>query len=562
MQITAQHGDTTTTVLADRLLEVMVEEDPLNDALDGYPHFTDRLADLDETAEQELRAVAAAIAAEAARLPASTDTAVIIQQAQSVVARLDARLVEHTMSGYDHSPLGRLLGAMPIARPSGDVQEADFLARLAAIPVFLAHAAERHRAGVAAGRVPVADRTAHAVARIERYLAAPPDDPFAAVPLSMAAAERRETVLADTVRPAMAAYRDVLREEIAPHGRPAERPGLCWVTDGELSYAGLARVHTTTDRSADELHRIGLDLVARLDEEYAQLGAQEFGMTGAAAVRAHLRTAPELRWSGAEEILDAARVGIARAEAAAPDWFGIRPEQACTVAPSPDGDGPVAFYVPPALNGSRPGTYFANVAVPAQRCRVTAEALAFHEAVPGHHFQFTIAQNLDGMLPLRRMAWINSYIEGWGLYAERLADEMGLYSGPEARLGMLAMDSLRAARLVVDTGLHAFGWGRQRAVDYLLTNTLLSADEAGAEADRYIEFPGQALSYMVGRLEIERLRTRCAAELGGRFDIRNFHDAVLSGGPLPMAVLDSALATWSSEQLEHAGTTGSKPRSN
>lgn len=530
--------------LAGQLLDVLAEEDPLNDALDGYPHYADRLADLGETAQRELRDRCVAIADRAAAEPDSVDRAVVLQQAESVLARLDARLVEHTMSGYDHSPLGRLFGVLPMARPSDPAQERNFLGRLAGIPEFLDSAAVRHRTGVGAGRTPVADRAEHAITRIDDYLAAPADCPFRSVPLSPAAAAERDDLLAGSVRPALAGYREVLSAEIAPHGRPAERPGLCWVTEGERSYAALARMHTTTARTPEELHQIGVDLLKELDGEYAHLGNAAFGLADAGAVRDRLRSDPALRWRDADEILAGAAAAVARAEGAAPDWFDRRAETSCVVEAAPDADGPSAYYIPPALDGSRPGTYFANVSRPTERTRYVAEATAFHEAVPGHHFQLSLAQGLGDLLPLRRLAWINSYVEGWGLYAERLADEMGLYSGPLARLGMLAMDSLRAARLVVDTGLHAFGWSRARAREYLLANTVLTGAEAGAEVDRYIEFPAQALSYMVGRLEFQRLRRRSESTLAAAFDIRRFHNVVLGGGPLPMAVLASVVDEW------------------
>jgi uncharacterized protein (DUF885 family) len=537
--------DSMVATLAGRILDVMAEEDPLADFLEGYPHFADRLADLSEEAQQELRARAAEIAAEALRGgQESVDRAVIVQQAESVLARIDARLVEHTMSGYDHSPLGRLLGVLPVARPADAEQEQNFLGRLSGIGTFLAQAAVRHRAGVAAGRTPVADRAAHAISRIDAYLADPGSDPFAAVPLGAAASGTRDRLLAEVMRPAMAAYRDVLSHEIAPHGRPPERVGLCWVSGGEGSYAGLVRMHTTTERTPEQLHQTGIELIKRLNEEYAEIGAQAFGPADSSEVRERLRSDPELRWGGTEEILAAAREAIARAENVAPRWFRARPEASCVVEAAPDPDGPSAYYLPPALNGSRPGTYYANVSTPGERARYVAEATAFHEAVPGHHFQLSLAQGLTGLLPLRRLAWINSYVEGWGLYTERLADEMGLYSGPLARLGMLAMDSLRAARLVVDTGLHAFGWSRARSIEYLLANTMLSPTEAAGETDRYIEFPAQALSYMVGRLELQRLRARSEAALGADFDVRGFHDVVLENGPLPMDVLDSVIANW------------------
>jgi uncharacterized protein (DUF885 family) len=264
-------------------------------------------------------------------------------------------------------------------------------------------------------------------------------------------------------------------------------------------------------------------------------------------VHHRLRTDPALKWTSAEELLAGARSAMDRAEQVAPQWFGVMPSQACQLQAVPEADAPHeagAFYYPPALDGSKPGIYYANTYKATERDRYVSEAIAFHEAVPGHHFQLTISQELTGLPKLRRYALINSYSEGWGLYCERLADEMGLYSDDVAKLGMLAMDSMRAARLVVDTGLHAFGWSRQRTVEYLRENTVMSEVEIQSETDRYIELPGQALSYMVGRLEIQRLRARAAAERGTAFDIKAFHDLVLSSGPLPMAVLDGVVAEW------------------
>jgi uncharacterized protein (DUF885 family) len=198
----------------------------------------------------------------------------------------------------------------------------------------------------------------------------------------------------------------------------------------------------------------------------------------------------------------------------------------------------------PSLDGRRPGTYFANTYQPGERHRHTSEVTAFHEAVPGHHLQLSIAGELTDLPMLRRLANVNAYTEGWGLYCERLAEEMGLYSGDVARLGMLAMDAVRAGRLVVDTGMHARRWSRQQAVDYLTANTPMPVLEVNTEVDRYIAYPGQALSYMVGRLEILRIRAAAERALGDRFDIRTFHDLVIGGGPLPLNVLDQVIAEW------------------
>jgi uncharacterized protein (DUF885 family) len=534
---------------SNELLDLLAQEDPLNDAMEGYPHHADRLADLDESAQHELRDRAAAIAA---RMDTDgpdgddwIDRAVVRQQAEALITRIDARLVEHTMLGYDHSALGRLLGVLPAARPVGTDQERNFLARLAAIPEFLEKAARRHRAGVASGRTPVAQRASQAIALLDTHLAGTGRDPFGDVPLSAAAATPRDRLWVEKIRPAFAAYCTVLNGEIAPHGRSQQRPGLCWVTDGERSYANLVRMHTTTARTPEQLHRTGVDHLEALADEYSEAGKQAFGLSDATAVRDRLRSDVSLRWRHSDEILAAARAAIVRAEAAARRWFTVVPAEPCDIVAAPEIDGPAGYYIPMALDGARPGTYFVNVGRPRERGRSVAEATAFHEGIPGHHLQFSIARGLAGLLPLRRLAWINSYIEGWGLYAERLASEMGLYSDPLAELGMLAQDSLRAARLVVDTGIHAFGWSRERAIRYLLANTLLGSSEAANEIDRYIEYPGQALSYLVGRLELERLRSRAQKTLGKKFDIKAFHDVVLGAGPLPMDVLDRVINIWS-----------------
>jgi uncharacterized protein (DUF885 family) len=201
----------------------------------------------------------------------------------------------------------------------------------------------------------------------------------------------------------------------------------------------------------------------------------------------------------------------------------------------------------PSSDGTRPGTYFANVHAATVRPRYVAEAIAFHEAIPGHHLQLSTALGLEDLPLLRRIGDFNAYVEGWGLYAERLAHEMGLYSDDVALLGMLTMDSMRAGRLVVDTGLHALGWSRRQAVDYLVENTPMAKVEIEAEIDRYITYPGQALSYMVGRLEILRIREAAEKALGERFDIKEFHDLVLGGGALPLSVLDAVVAEWVAE---------------
>jgi uncharacterized protein (DUF885 family) len=538
--------------LADQMLAIMHDENPIAASQFSIPGYDDRLPDLraESATERRTRAEQVARQVDSADTETRQDTltrAVIVQQAAVLADRAATRLVEHTLAHPLTAPAGKLLVGLPVLRPKGEVAEQGYLIRLAAIPEYLDQAVARHREGVEAGRLPVARAGRAGVAYLDRYLADPDGDPLARPELSESRSVERERLLADVVRPAFRRYRDVLDTELTPQGRPDEQPGLCWLPDGETKYATLARMHTTTERSPEELHRTGLELIERLAEEYAEVGSRAFGKSTAAQVMQRLRTDPELRWGSAEELLATARATIERAEAASPAWFGRLPEARCVVEPAPPGEAPgspPAYYLRPALDGSRPGTYFANTYLVEERDRFTAEGIAFHEAVPGHHFQLALAQELTELPLLRRLARVTAYAEGWGLYAERLADEMGLYSSDLARLGMLAADSLRAARLVVDTGLHALGWTRQQVVDYLRANTVMSEVDLQAETDRYIEWPGQALSYMVGRLEIARLRAEAARELGSAFDIRGFHDTVLGNGILPLSVLAQVVGDW------------------
>jgi uncharacterized protein (DUF885 family) len=560
-EVSPVQGEESVAHLADELLDLMFTAEPLLATLLGVPGHDERLADPSAPAEQQTRARMLELAGRADRLAQSTvegedavTLAVVAQQARAWLDNIDAHALEYTICDFFAAPAASLLTFLPTVVVADAERAGAYLARLRAIPEYLTGVARRHRAGLASGRTPVAPLVRAAIAHLDRYLADPAADPLArqAPPDDYESfAEDRERVLAELVRPAFAAYRDVLASEIVDAGRPEERPGLCWLPDGEAMYAGLTRAHTTTERSPDELHRTGLDLIARLADEYAEVGLRAFGTADRGEIFARLRTDPQLRWGDAEELLTAARTAIGRAEAQAPRWFGRLPSQRCQVEPVPAGEapgGPGAYYNPPSLDGLRAGTYYANTHRVRERLRHTSEATAFHEAVPGHHFQLTVALELTDLPLLRRFADITSYTEGWGLYCERLAEEMGLYSGDLARLGMLTLDSMRASRLVVDTGLHAKGWTRQQAVDYMTEHTPMAPVEIVAEVDRYIASPGQALGYMVGRLEIQRIRAEAQHRLGERFDIRAFHDRVLGSGPLPLRVLDEVVTRWARAQ--------------
>ena len=335
-------------------------------------------------------------------------------------------------------------------------------------------------------------------------------------------------------------YRDVLISDVLPTARDDNKVGLVHLDGGLEIYQGLIKAHTTTELTAEHLHQRGLDLVKHIHEDFAELGQRVLGTSEVSEIFKRMATDANLRWETSEQMLEAVTDVVRRAESVAPEWFGKVPSVECAISAIPEveaeGSG-MAYYMPAAMDGSRAGTYYQNVSHPTERRVYDLESVAFHEAVPGHHFQLQLALEMSDLPNIRRMTLFNAYAEGWGLYSERLAFEMGLYSSDTQLLGMLAADVWRASRLVVDTGMHAFGWSRQQAIDFMATHTPASLEEITSEVNRYIAMPGQALSYMTGRLEIERLRATLNEKLASDFDVKRFHDEVLGSGALPLDVL-------------------------
>jgi uncharacterized protein (DUF885 family) len=312
-------------------------------------------------------------------------------------------------------------------------------------------------------------------------------------------------------------------------------------------YARAVRRYTSLNLSPAEIHQIGLDGISSLEDEYRSLGDKVLGTGDVPTIYERLRNDPALRFGTAEEVHRAAEGALARAREAIPNWFGRLPEAPCIVQPVPDvgaADTTIAYYFPPADDGSRPGIYFINVSEPTTRTRFEAEVLAFHESIPGHHLQIAIAQELPGVPTFRRNGSVTVFVEGWGLYTERLAEEMGLYSGDVARMGVLSFDSWRAGRLVVDTGLHYLGWSRQQAIDYFVENSPQATNNIVNEVDRYIGYVGQALAYKIGQRELFRLRAEAQRAMGSRFDIKGYHDTVLENGPVPLDLLGQLVSEW------------------
>lgn len=430
--------------------------------------------------------------------------------------------------------------------PTREVADA-MVDKVRSVATYFNDLADRHRDGVAAGRTPAAFATADTIAQLDEWLTSPLADDrllqIGATPADVdrgALLDRMRDAVADEVRPAVATYRAVLHDDVMPVAREDEEVGLLHLPGGEEAYATLARFYTTTDLTPQEIHEIGLEQVADLERQYAELGPSVVGTDDVPTILAALREDPNLHHTDGDEIVEASKRAMEKARGVMGDWFGRLPQSDCEVEPTTS--GAIAYYFRPALDGSRGGVFFMNVSEPEGWGRYEIESTSYHEGIPGHHLQIAIAQELDDLPDFRRTAFVTAYSEGWGLYSERLADEMGLYGSPLDRMGMLAADSMRACRLVVDTGLHALGWSRQQAIDYLLANSEKSVGHATAEIDRYAVTPGQALSYMIGRLEILRIREAAQQRQGDRFDIKEFHDVVLGSGALPLSLLADHVA--------------------
>ena len=373
--------------------------------------------------------------------------------------------------------------------------------------------------------------------------------PFAAITQRDTAPEFGQAIVktvGQDIVPALKRYRDFLATEYIPHAR--QTTAIAALPKGEDCYRARVRSYTTANLGAREIHQLGLDEMGRIEAEMRTIGERSFGTGNVPALVARLRDDPQYRFKSRTEIIQTAEQAIARAKAAMPSWFGRLPRGNLIVDPCQpyeEAKGCPNSYVPGTPDGKRPGRWRINAGDPTNQPRASLEGTAFHEGIPGHHLQVALGQEHTGNHPLVRYSFFSGFGEGWALYSERLADEMGLYSGDLDRLGDLGGgQALRAARLVVDPGLHVLGWSRDRAIQYMLAHVPESRAYIESEVDRYIADPGQATAYMIGRLEIERLRRESEQRLGPRFDIREFHDQVLEGGAVPLPLLRSRIESW------------------
>ncbi len=358
--------------------------------------------------------------------------------------------------------------------------------------------------------------------------------------------EKAKKIIDSNIRPTVLAYLEQLKSDHIPKGRPDEHSGIMWIDGGEETYLRALRKYTGHKNiTVKEVHEVGLSEIERLKKEFFEIGENVFpGVSTPEEVLQKMQTEPSMRYESKEQMLQLAVDTIERAYKPLDQWFTVFPKSPCKVLPVPaesEQHAPPAYYYPPLPDGSRDGTYFLNTYKAETKSIFEAESVAFHEAIPGHHLDRTIAVELQDVPEFQKYVASTAFVEGWGLYSEQLANEMGLYSNDVQQLGRLGNDAWRACRLVLDTGMHGMGWSRNEAIEFFRANSPIEEINAEIETDRYIAWPGQACSYKMGQLKIEELRRKAENELGDKFDIRYFHDEVLCDGGITLPILENKI---------------------
>ncbi len=547
--------NTAVNQLADRFWEGVLERDPLLATVLGDERYNDRWPDLgpdgradDAAFLREMLSDAQAITAE------GLDPEQVITRDMLIIVG-ENHLEAYAQKQY-HLSLDHMSGPQIWAAQAAQYQPADTPERLELLLTryrFYPGLIEQHIGaldeGVREGRTAAAAPVRRATEQVERLLAMSVEQ-APAVTLAQVDDEGRGRVIEAAERyvyPALQRFWEYLSADYAPHAR--QQPGIGATPGGEEAYRLAIRMHTTVSPSPDEVHEFGLRDLEAIDREKDEI-AHRLGHADRAALVTALAEDPTNHTDDPQRLVDLATEQTERAFAAAPRYFGRLPSANCVVMavePYREQEAPPAFYMPPTLDGSRQGQYYINTYQPSDRQLHNLASITFHEATPGHHFQIGIEMELQGLPAFRtlgsRLAGV-AFAEGWGLYCERLADEMGLYASDAERLGMLNAQSFRAARLVVDSGLHAMGWTRDQAITFMQDRGSLSPVDAAIEVDRYTVWPGQALAYKIGQREIEGARKEVAAQMGERFQLRAFHDEVLGHGSVPLATLRREIPGW------------------
>ena len=547
--------------LADRFHRRWLESNPFAATSYGIPGYDDLVPDESEAGEQAWRAEVEQFLTEAGAIardqltPADAVTLdCTTEAATQELEIIDSARAEHTVTAMPYAGPATFMAVAARTVLVDPAAAEAYLTRLRRGGTWLDQISERLRTGASQGRLPVAPLVEQAIAWAEGVLAEPVPAPVLSPRppqgWSRAAAweEERRTVAEEVLKPALARWVATIKE-LLPQARPSERAGLIHLPGGEADYARAVRVYTTLPRHPEELHQTGLDHIAALEARAVELGAG-LGLSGLDEVFAALRDSAGK--VPPEEAIRQAAVAVKRAEARAAEYFPEPLPPPCDVTPMPEVvavSGAAPHYTPPRLDGGRPGTFWFNTERPTPGTGWDTEVVAFHEAVPGHHLQLSRLQLLADLPALQRQRSLTVFSEGWGLYAEQLAEEAGLYSDDRALLGSVSSSLMRAVRLVVDTGLHAFGWSRERALEFAVAHVPMAREVLAAEIDRYVVMPGQALAYLTGKLEILRIREDAEKRLGPAFSLPAFHAAVLDQGSLPMPALARSITSW----LDRAG---------
>ncbi len=543
-----------------------LREDPLFATAVGEHRFNDRLPSVSAEAQERRAEYWRNVLRRTAEIDRNALTGedrvsfdMFELQAREAITEFEFRSYEIPLTtdwGF-HIGFARLASRVPLVT-TRDYES--YIARLRAFPTYVAENIENMRAGMARGftmpRVVLEGYEGTIDAHVvDDPTASPFYAPFAAVPSSVPVSEHarlREAGRTAIVEAAVPGYRTLLRfmvDEYIPSARATL--GAADLPDGRDYYAYLVRHFTTLDITAQEIHEIGLREVDRIRAAMTEI-IKEVRFSGTfAEFLEFLRTDPQFYATTPEELLKEASYLAKRMDGKLPALFNTLPRQPYGVAPVPDEIAPkftAGRYVPAPRSGTQPGYYWVNTYALESRPLYVLPALTLHEAVSGHHLQIAFSQELDHLPAFRRNAYLDVFGEGWGLYSEWLGIEAGMYTTPYTRFGRLTYEMWRACRLVVDTGIHAMGWTRDQAMDYLASNTALSLHEVRTETDRYISWPGQALAYKMGELKIRELRREAEEALGERFDVREFHDVILSSGTVPLTVMEDKVRAYVRER--------------
>ncbi len=540
--------------------------------LQDNPVFASRLGDLRYNREWRDISVAAELARQETRAGFLTELYAIRKDRLTSANQLNFELFrreltndtdQHAFRGYllPFSHRGGVQNLENLAnslRLNTAADYADWLARMAQVDDVIDATIELAERGREAGYVSPLALMQRIPPQIDRQLVADPvDSPFYEVFATMpdnidesgALVEQARTIISDEIVPAYRRLKTYFDTTYLPAAR--DTVGLSALPKGADWYAFLARSFTTTRMSPDDIHRLGLSEVKRIRDEM-QLVIDELEFDGDfKAFLDFLRTDPQFYYDNPDDLYEAYLATSKRIDPELVRLFGKLPRMPYGVKPIPDAIAPdttTAYYSPPAADGSRAGIYWVNLYKPEVRPKYEIEVLSVHEAMPGHHLQIALQQELGDMPAFRRYSGFTAFIEGWGLYSEALGYELGLYNDPYSRFGQLTYEMWRAVRLVVDTGLHHKGWTRQQAIDFFLDNAAKTEHDIVNEIDRYIGNPGQALAYKVGQLKMLSLRRDAESRLGQRFDIRAFHDEMLGAGALPLDILQQRMDRWIEQQ--------------